>query len=188
MPQFIKDRTILNIEQVLKDLGEADVYEDEENGGQFLQTIYLGSILSLTPSGKVYYPFACSNVDKCPRCRGEGTIKNKHKSSKKEDAITRKIDRIANKWTNPYYSLTRNQKRLIDKLRKIREHYQSYNTCPECNGLGSLEARLDEDWWNRLQKELDTIDAWCHGSESDGCDVLISRACGAAVKEDTCHR
>jgi hypothetical protein len=48
-------------------------------------------------------------------------------------------------------------------------------TCPECDGLGSLEARLDRDWWKQLEIELDEINAWAHGSDGDGCDILISR-------------
>ena len=36
-------------------------------------TTYLGSCLSLAPSGKYYMPFACSNVaGDCPFCRGRG--------------------------------------------------------------------------------------------------------------------
>jgi len=166
---------ILNIDEVEKELNKAEPYEDIENKGQFIQTIYLGSILSLTPSGKIYTPFANSNVDLCTRCKGKGNIKNKHKSIKKVDAIDRKIRRIANDWDKPYATLTKHQQELIDKLRKIREHYDEWKTCPECYGLGSLEARLDEDWWKQLESELEPIDAWYHISESDGCDILISR-------------
>ena len=56
----------------------------------------------------------------------------------------------------------------------MKQWYQ-YTTCPECNGLGSLEARLDEDWWKQLESELETIGAWSHGSEGDGLDIMISR-------------
>jgi len=168
-------KPILNIDEVEKELNKAEPYEDIDNPGEFIQTIYLGSILSLTPSGKIYTPWANSNVDLCTRCKGEGKIKNKHKSTKNVDAIDRKIFQVARGWIKPYATLTKRQQQLIDKLRKIREHYDEWKTCPECYGLGSLEARLDEDWWEQLQKELDKIDAWYHISESDGCDVLISR-------------
>ena len=166
---------ILNIDEVEKELNKAEPYEDIENPGQFIQTIYLGSILSLTPSGKIYTPWANSNVDLCTRCKGKGKIKNKHKSTKKVDAIDRKIKRVANDWIKPYINLTKRQQQLIDKLRNIREHYDEWKTCPECYGMGSLEARLDEDWWKQLESELEPIDAWYHISESDGCDILISR-------------
>ena len=66
-----KKQPILNIDEVEKELNKAEPYEDIENKGQFIQTIYLGSILSLTPSGKVYTPWANSNVDLCTRCEGK---------------------------------------------------------------------------------------------------------------------
>lgn len=46
------------------------VYRDEE--GQIIESTYLGSVLSFCPSGKYYLPFACSNVELCPRCKGSG--------------------------------------------------------------------------------------------------------------------
>ena len=176
-------KPILNIDEVEKELNKAEPYEDIENKGQFIQTIYLGSILSLTPSGKIYTPFANSNVDLCTRCKGKGNIKNKHKSIKKVDAIDRKIFQVARGWIKPYINLTKHQKQLIDKLRKIREHYDEWKTCPECYGLGSLEARLDEDWWKQLESELEPIDAWYHGSEGDGCDIMISRVAADKTEE-----
>jgi hypothetical protein len=33
-------------------------------------SVYLGTLIN--PSGKYYLPFACSNVDDCPRCKGKG--------------------------------------------------------------------------------------------------------------------
>jgi hypothetical protein len=138
MPPFKKGRTILNMKKVKQELDNAEIYEDED--GNKIQTIYLGSILNLTPSGKVYYPFAHSNVDKCPRCEGTGVIKNKNGKTYKQEQ----------QWTH-------------------------WTPCTECARLGSLEARLDENWWKQLENELDTIDAFNHGSEGDGCDVMISR-------------
>ncbi len=182
MAQF-KKSPILDIKEVDQELSEAEVYEDIENKGQFIQTIYLGSILSLTPSGKIYTPWANSNVDLCTRCEGKGNIRNKYKSIKKVDAIDRKIFQVANNWAKPYATLTKHQQQLIDKLRKIREHYDEWKTCPECMGLGSLEARLDEDWWKQLESELEPIDAWCHGSEDDGCDIMISRVAADKTEE-----
>jgi hypothetical protein len=41
-----------------------------EEGG--VERAWVGTILGLTPSGKVYTPFACSNVTPCPRCDGGG--------------------------------------------------------------------------------------------------------------------
>jgi hypothetical protein len=51
----------------------------------------------------------------------------------------------------------------------------------ECAGLGSLEARLDEDFWERMDAELETIEAYRDNSD-DGCDVMISRTAPEATR------
>lgn len=50
---------ILNMAVSIED---EDMDECPDNPDILQRTIYLGSILSLTPSGKFYLPFACSNV------------------------------------------------------------------------------------------------------------------------------
>ena len=40
--------------------------EDPEDTGQEMRYAYLGSVLSISPSGKIYAPFACSNLNPCP--------------------------------------------------------------------------------------------------------------------------
>jgi len=45
-------------------IDQEDVQEDPDDLMNCVQRrmIYLGTIMNMTPSGKVYYPFACSNV------------------------------------------------------------------------------------------------------------------------------
>ena len=38
-------------------------------------TVFLGTVFSMCPSGKYYLPFACSNVNNCPICKGLGYCK-----------------------------------------------------------------------------------------------------------------
>ena len=45
-------------------------YDDPTADGEY-EAIYMGSWFNC-PSGKYYVPFACSNVDACPRCKGKG--------------------------------------------------------------------------------------------------------------------
>ena len=155
---------ILDIDKVKRRLDDADIYEDE-NGNKF-QTIYLGSILDLTPSGKFYTIFARSNLNPCTKCNGEGVIRNKHGKRKKLEKVMKKFRLI---WP------TTENVELVMKLRKQVDLWEPIKICPECDGLGSLEARLDRDWWKQLEIELNEINAWTHGSEGDGCDILISR-------------
>lgn len=52
-----------------KQLPDCDyVYINDE--GVQVAGVYLGTLIN--PSGKYYMPFACSNVEVCPRCKGEG--------------------------------------------------------------------------------------------------------------------
>ena len=44
--------------------------------GNVIASLFVGTVFSLTPSGKYYLPFACSNVELCPRCKGTGQTKN----------------------------------------------------------------------------------------------------------------
>ena len=169
-------KQILDLVELQRQLDSSEIYEDED--GNKIQTIYLGSILNLTPSGKIYYPFAHSNVDCCPRCKGEGNIKNKHGKKKKFDKLWKKEHEIIKSILKKYGFIahwTEKQQKKIDKIRKQEEHWNPWITCNECYGLGSLEARLDQDWWEELEKELETINAWHHSSEGDGCDVMISK-------------
>jgi hypothetical protein len=188
MPDYRKrqDTRLLDKSKLLLQLASAEVYEDED--GNKLQTVYLGDIRSITPSGKVYYPFAHSNVDKCERCNGKGDVVNRTGKSRKEQALRRKefqLIRIAMINGEYYHDWRPRIKAKINKIRNQINHWKKYTTCPECGGLGSLEARLDQDFWEQIEMELDEIGAWHHSSEGDGCDILISRvARGDATKEE----
>jgi hypothetical protein len=48
----------------------AETFDDME--GNKVQSVFLGTVFALMPSGKFYLPFACSNVAPCPRCKGTG--------------------------------------------------------------------------------------------------------------------
>ena len=63
--------TNINWIEVARLMDLEDLEIDPDNDG-FIQSVYLGSIISLCPSGKFYTPFANSNVDRCPECEGFG--------------------------------------------------------------------------------------------------------------------
>jgi len=171
------DKRILDLKVIKQMLDDSEIYEDED--GNELQTIYLGSILSLTPSGKIYTPWASSNVDCCPRCEGTGHIKNPKARTKKYNSIQKQKRELLKNMKRQGYDYPMNwPKNALNKLHKLHKNstrYMKFNDCQECHGHGSLEARLDQDWWEQLERELDAINAWNHGSEGDGCDILISR-------------
>ena len=47
-------------------------YGEETDDGERVESVLLGSVFSVMPSGKYYMPWANSNVDPCPRCKGAG--------------------------------------------------------------------------------------------------------------------
>ena len=70
-------------------LWEQFEYSDPMADGIY-EAIYLGSWFNC-PSGKYYMPFACSNVELCPRCKGKGCDFCGHLGSREayEDEIWR---------------------------------------------------------------------------------------------------
>ena len=57
--------TIFNIDVIRKEMRTAEWVRDAHGEER---RVYLGTILSLTPSGKVYTPYANSNVNTCREC------------------------------------------------------------------------------------------------------------------------
>lgn len=64
---------ILDLHILTKKLEHAEAEYDEEND-VWIKTIYFGTVMSLTPSGKYYTPFACSNVEICESCKEAKTV------------------------------------------------------------------------------------------------------------------
>ena len=58
------------------EFGLCSVSLDDQNDDQLLGWHFLGSVFSLTPSGKYYTPWANGNVEDCPRCKGKGSTAN----------------------------------------------------------------------------------------------------------------
>ena len=63
-----------NLTAVRRELDRSDWEVDYKDTSQEVRRVYLGDVFSLTPSGKMYTPFACSNVDACETCHGSGTV------------------------------------------------------------------------------------------------------------------
>ena len=42
---------------------------ERDDEGRMVESVFVGTVMALTPSGKYYLPFACSNVEVCPRCK-----------------------------------------------------------------------------------------------------------------------
>ena len=57
--------------EIIASASPAD-YDQKTDDGEIILSDFLGTVFSIMPSGKYYMPWACSNVNPCPRCKGEG--------------------------------------------------------------------------------------------------------------------
>lgn len=130
--------------------------------------VALGSCFALTPSGKYYQPFACSNVAACPVCEGRGEVAT---------GLRRRVER---KWRNE----NRRRRRLwiqrygrgLDRwpahIRRAsdalnRKWRRCQGGCPRCGGLGSAEAWDDERWTEKAEDALRAVGLALTVSEGD---------------------
>ena len=63
---------ILNPKEIRTEILNAEWHPIDE--WTIERSAFLGTVFSLYPSGKYYTPFACSNIEPCTRCKGDGSI------------------------------------------------------------------------------------------------------------------
>lgn len=128
---------------------KANVYDSEGH-------VYLGSVQSLTPSGKIYAPFAHGNVDGCNHCGGKGSVVNR-KGNPAEFArleadqvpILRDLLDNHGAWCNGEWPA--DKAAALEALRAEAARVRPTHACSWCDGLGSHEAAKDEDWREALE-------------------------------------
>lgn len=148
----------INIKAVATELAKEEPEFDEESG-QYIKRVWLGTIFGLTPSGKFYTPFACSNVaGDCPTCNGSGYIEPKTKSRVRKRAEARSKS-FARK-TLARQGEARQAYLARVKDARISAFNASKTECPCCYGSGSLSATKDELWNEALEKAADKIGAY----------------------------
>jgi len=115
--------------------------------------VWLGTVFGVTPSGKVYAPFACSNVaGDCPVCHGSGT-RFPRTGQRTRDRATTRQKQLARKNIERGMTLSRRQQMQ-------RAHTTSDVTCHVCRGYGSISAARDERFYEALEAGLDSIGAY----------------------------
>jgi len=154
---------------------EPSEYDDEMLEG----LTYLGSILSLSPSGKFYLPFACSNLSPCEACHGKGSYPPKSpkriakKARKRLDRERKRFRALVAQGKREWGKATKRERKLWRKLERL----SAPQTCGLCAGYGSREALEDELWREALEATAEEHGMFITGSEGDGCSILagISR-------------
>ena len=163
-------KDIFNLKILQTELDASEIFEDEEENRY--QSIYLGSSYNVMPSGKYYLPFAHSNLNICEKCDGSGQIDNPKGKTKSYNRAERQIKILIKKLSDTYWNMPLGYRNRLDVLRKRKEYYQPYITCPICGGCGFPEAYQDELWTTQAEKELESINAYLH---YDGDDIFINR-------------
>jgi hypothetical protein len=142
-------------------------------------SLYLGTVFSLTPSGKYYMPFACSNVDPCPRCNGTGEQKNHKADSSIYASATKRRQNITKRYLEshgPFPDWPDWAQRAAKDCDKAIEANRNPTTCVWCGGLGSREAYLDQVWHETLEDKASKYGIFVFSGEGDPCDLFIGMA------------
>ena len=165
----------IDIEDVRADLETEEWCEDYDVGdGREVRRTYLGSWQGLSPSGKTYMPWACSNVDECPVCFGSCTVANplkrrlRKKYRNKADRLRRRLLRY-----HGYYVERRWPARLSARLSRWDEFGRERLTCVRCEGMGSAEAHDDEVFTEMLDTLLEN-EADLYIEHIDG-DIFVTQ-------------
>ena len=162
------------------DLEQQDWQDDPDDEYQEIRSIFFGTVMGSTPSGKYYLPFACSNVDPCPVCKGQGTVLQPQGDQGLHYALESMSLHVRTYLMLKYGPACENKwpKEAEEILRNIvltMAPHAKRTTCPACEGLGSREALLDQLWWEIAENKLAEIDAYIHCGEGCATDIFISQ-------------
>lgn len=122
-------------------------YEDAEQG-EYRASVYLGSYV-ITPSSKVYMPWACSNLTPCPTCRGTGKRPPRNEIEDLHVAEWRRLhgeERMD--WPG---EITPAWGAYIQRKNAVMDVNEDGTLgCNECDGCGSHEAYADQVWASEM--------------------------------------
>jgi len=159
---------------------EMDCAEWQEVFGEHQRErqVFLGTVFSLTPSGKYYMPWACSNVEPCTVCKGAGQIDNPYSSPEHYENVL-KIEQQLCKYLleniGTYWEWPENLRLAIDRLRRQTAEWQPKIECETCGGVGSEEAHLDELFYEKLEEEAEQHGLFITHGEGDPCDIFAGQ-------------
>ena len=162
----------------LEELRGAEVQDGQDDSK--VQSVFLGTVMSIMPSGKYYTPWANSNVGACPRCKGEGKVVNK-KADEAAHKASVAADHVLRKYLMDTYGAFCEGKWPADKQAELEEHVRKANAtaptleCTYCHGMGSREALEDETMNEALEEEASKHGCWIESGEGDPCDMFLSQ-------------
>lgn len=156
--------------------------EPHGEGEERRKSLFIGTVFSVMPSGKYYLPFACSNVEPCPACKGEGQrFVNRRGQARKLRKVKRQKRRLVEhlfkfhgfafegRW--PERAAAR-----LAALRRRADYLFPVRTCGHCGGVGSREAAMDEAFQEAMDDEAHKHGACIESGEGDPCDMFLSKS------------
>jgi hypothetical protein len=155
--------------------------DDDHDESQQQRAIYIGTIYALTPSGKFYAPFACSNVEPCPHCHGDGSVNRARRRVQK---------RAASRLARQRAKAERLRRQGVCDLRGRFPNFKKSSrlaygeTCRFCKSMGSIEALRDEQWREQAEKELEAIGCCLINGEGSSDDLFVMEYRDVEVEED----
>lgn len=171
-------------EKIKRELDTARDWEPSQDDATIEETrVWLGTIFGVTPSGKVYAPFACSNVaGDCKACDGRGMLAPRTGKRIRARAKAR-THAFAQRTVRRGFVQSPAGKAYADRVRTMRHaaHVASDLTCACCDGTGSASAARDERWREALESEAEKIDAFV---SYDDDSIFIVRTREAEEHDD----
>ena len=152
----------------------------DETNDQIVREVYFGNVLDIYPSGKYYTPFARSNVEPCPKCHGEGTIKNIGYDAATYEAtaaLEQKYLRDMRRRGKHYNIMPKQWQREMDLIRQVIRMVEPKIECPCCYGVGSREAYEDQVFTRYFEEYLAERDIYITASDGNGCDMIVGTSC-----------
>lgn len=130
-------------------IDEEHKYENAEPG-EYRASVYLGSY-GITPSGKVYMPWATGNLTPCPTCRGTSKRPPRNEI---EELFVAELRRLSDEekmdWPG---EITPAWRAYIDRRNAVTDANDNGTLdCNECDGCGFHEARADQVWASEMAR------------------------------------
>lgn len=149
---------------------------DYMGDGETYGSEYIGSVLSLSPSGKYYTPWANSNVDECPMCHGTSKVKNGRGDQALYEKMKDEENQLRQDMMRQYKQFDEWPKEIhviLDRILKDIKVVIPEIQCPRCGGLGSYEAYQDQEFWQALEDVANKHGGWIESGEGDPLDTFF---------------
>lgn len=145
------DAEVASLQESPCNLDRENDYEGADDG-EHRAVIYLGSYV-ISPSGKIYTPFAHSNLTKCPACNGTGRRKPRNSIERIHAAEWLRLSIDGNDCMAWPGAMTPEWRAHVDRVNAVC-HVNSDGTldCTECAGHQYAEAWADRVWTGEMER------------------------------------